>query len=67
MKIKIIMVCVIPKGNFDIPWREAKKERKGKHNIYLGSDVERGNIPISSLSPVSAPGLFLALFKALEI
>lgn len=56
-----------PKGKFVILWRGAKKERETKQDIYLGTDVERGKIPIFSLSSVSVPGLFLALFKAVEI
>lgn len=57
----------MPKGNFIIPWRGAKKERERKQDIYLGTDVERGNVPIFRLSSVSALGLFLVLFKAVKI
>lgn len=57
----------MPKGNFVIPWRRAKKKRERKLDSSLGSDVERRNVPIFSRSSVSATGLFLALFKAVEI
>lgn len=57
----------MPKGNFVIPWRGAKKKRERKQYCYLGNDVERRNVPIISHSSVSAPGLFPALFKAVEI
>lgn len=68
MKMRIILVCDhMPKGNFVILWREAKKKRERKQDSSLGSDVERRNVPIFSHSSVSAPGSFLALFKAVEI
>lgn len=57
----------MPKGNFVIPWRVAKKKRERKWDIYLGNDVERINVPIFSCSSVSAPRVFLALFKSVEI
>lgn len=57
----------MPKGNFVIPWRGAKKKRERKQYCQLGNDVERRNVPIISHSSVSAPGLFPALFKAVEI
>lgn len=53
----------MPKGSFVIPWREVEKEREGKQDDYLGSDVERGNIPICSV----CSRVFLALFKTVEI
>lgn len=57
----------MPKGNFVIPWRAAKKGRERKQVIYLGTDVERGNVAIFSISSVPTPGLFFALFKVAEI
>lgn len=56
----------MPKGNFVIPWRGVKKKERKQDN-YLANDVERRNVPIFSCSSVSASGLFLALFKAVEI
>lgn len=56
----------MPKGNFVIPWRGVKKKERKQDN-YVANDVERRNVPIFSCSSVSASGLFLALFKAVEI
>lgn len=53
----------MPKGNFVIPWRAAKKGRERKQVIYLGTDVERGNVAIFSISSVPTPGLFLLFLK----
>jgi len=47
--------------------RSQEGEREIKQNIYSGTDVERGNVPIFSLSSVSACEMFLAPFKAVEI
>lgn len=57
----------VPKGNFVIPRKVAKKKRERKRDIYLGNDVERRNVLIFSCSSVSSPRLFLALFKAVAI